>query len=482
MNDLPHSIEDFLRRDPAVIDCRLVSRSDLTGVERSIVYYVPSEQHSIDELKERFLKALPEKVLPDFWVPINMLPIREDGDLDVAALATLPLVDEALLKKAETVALSQNNARHAVSFVGATTNRTTPLYLDDLLPASKKSSTLLDTNPDSEASSALRVSTLPAIAHGDQLPVDPDSPTILSEALLRWADLTDNRQIIHIQSDGSEISQSYPALLEDSRRIVNGLRNLGLQPGDKLILQLETSQDFLAGFWACQLGGFIPVPMSIAHQYTADSTAVQKLAATGELLKQSTVLGDGRLAPILRSLIKTTLKGMRVESITELRKYAPDNHIHSSQPDDLALMLLTSGSTGTPKAVCQSHRALLARSAGWSKANGDRRDDVTFNWMPLDHVGGVIMYHLRDVILGCRQVHAPTGYILLDPIRWLDAIDRYRVVNTWAPNFAYGLICDQTEKINRRRWDLSCVRYFLNAGEAIVPQTARNFLGDTNTP
>ena len=75
------------------------------------------------------------------------------------------------------------------------------------------------------------------------------------------------------------------------------------------------------------------------------------------------------------------------------------------------------------------------------------------------------MWHLRDVVLGCWQVHAPTEYILLDPLRWLDAIDSYRVTNTWAPNFAYGLVCDRVEESSQRQWDLSCIRYFLNGGE-----------------
>ena len=146
-----------------------------------------------------------------------------------------------------------------------------------------------------------------------------------------------------------------------------------------------------------------------------------------------------------------------------------------------------------------SHRNILARSAGTAQMNGFTADEVSLNWFPLDHVGGVVMFHLRDVYLGSRQIHAPTEMVLEEPLRWLDWIDRDRVTLTWAPNFAFGLINDRlgdqlgdpAEEVTRRRWDLSSLRFILNAGEAIVARTSRRFLellapqglrGDANHP
>ena len=504
MKNTHDSIEGFLRRDPSISDCRLVSRKDLDHIDRSILYFVPSGQYSVKELKERLAQEFPENKTPDFWCPVNRLPFKQDGELDIPALAELPLVDELLLEKVEHLALANHAASNAVSFIGPSTEQIQPLYLDDLLPPLKKSSTY-EASPGNDRE---RVSTelhkqsnhdsnewlnsgettaspqdfpgkqdfASSIAFGDEIPIDPNSPTLLPQVLLGSAEQTSGNRIFHIQSDGSEISQSYAELLEESRRIAGGLQNSGVQPGDKIILQLEASRDFLRGFWACQLGGFVPVPMPIARQYTASSAAVQKIIDTGSLLKQSIILSDKRLIPVLRNLQKTILQGFRVESIEELLKNEQLAQVHMGQPDDLALILLTSGSTGLPKAVCQSHRALLTRSTGWILANGDCRSDVTFNWMPLDHVGGIVMWHLRDMLLGCSQVHAPTEYILSDPLRWLDMIDQHRVTNTWAPNFAYGLVCDREHEFNQRQWDLSCIRYLLNGGEAIISQTARRFL------
>ena len=139
-------------------------------------------------------------------------------------------------------------------------------------------------------------------------------------------------------------------------------------------------------------------------------------------------------------------------------------------------MLLTSGSTGKPKGVTQRHSSLLLRSAATVQDNGFAPEGVSLNWFPMDHVGGIVMFHVRDVYLGGRQVHAPTNYVVREPLKWLDLIEKHRITNTWAPNFAYGLVNARAEEVGRGRWDLSSLQFILNAGEAIVSRTARRFV------
>nr|MDQ2694221.1 SDR family NAD(P)-dependent oxidoreductase [Pseudomonadota bacterium] len=159
-----------------------------------------------------------------------------------------------------------------------------------------------------------------------------------------------------------------------------------------------------------------------------------------------------------------------------LRRAAPADDLHAARPDDLALLLLTSGSTGLPKAVMLSHRNLLTMAAGTVQMNGFTGDDVTLNWMPLDHVGAISFLGIMAVALGCRQVHAPTDWILKDPLRWLGLIQRHKASISWAPNFAFSLLNDRAAEIDAQPWDLSPLRFLVNAGEQIVARTARHFL------
>src|SRR5437016_2440329 len=78
-----------------------------------------------------------------------------------------------------------------------------------------------------------------AISHGGTLRQDPGAPTTLPAALERAARESPERGVVYIQSDGTEVFQSYPALLEEAGRILAGLRSLGLRPQDKVLFQLE---------------------------------------------------------------------------------------------------------------------------------------------------------------------------------------------------------------------------------------------------
>ncbi|MBC8012156.1 MAG: AMP-binding protein, partial [Burkholderiales bacterium] len=173
---------------------------------------------------------------------------------------------------------------------------------------------------------------------------------------------------------------------------------------------------------------------------------------------------------------REALEGFRVATLAGLRQEQPESAWHQPAPDDLALLLLTSGSTGLPKAVRQTHRNLLAWAGAVRQHCGFTPADVSLNWMPLDHVGGLVMFHLRDVVVGCRQIHAMTEPVLQRPLAWLEWMEKHRVTITWAPNFAFGLINEQEAELAKKRYDLSALAFVLNGGEAIVSRTARRFL------
>jgi len=165
-----------------------------------------------------------------------------------------------------------------------------------------------------------------------------------------------------------------------------------------------------------------------------------------------------------------------VRTVAELRDCELDSNWYISQPDDVAVMMLTSGSTGMPKGVLLSHRNLLSQTMGSVQMNGFARKDITLNWISIDHVAGLIYFHIRDVYLGNKQIHFPLQFFLQEPLIWLDLIDRFQVSIAFGPNFAYSLVNDCVEANPQRQWDLSSMKFFLNGAEAIVAKTARRFL------
>ncbi|GAF07307.1 long-chain-fatty-acid-CoA ligase [Paenibacillus pini JCM 16418] len=317
-----------------------------------------------------------------------------------------------------------------------------------------------------------------SISHGEKLITDGNQPATLAETLESTArKYGESRGIVYLLEDGSELHQSYGDLWNDARSVAEGLRHSGLQPQDVLLMQLPHNEQFIPAFWGCALAGCVPSPLAVAPTYAEVDSAAQKLKDAWTTLNHPPILTNRERLPELQNWADMMgLSQIRLLVIEELLEFEKTDHWHQALPEDLAILVLTSGSTGAPKAVMLSHSNILSMVKGMIQMYGFTDQDVTFNWMPFDHVGGIFMMHLRDVYLGCQEINVTGQSILVDPLSWLDGIDRYRASVTWAPNFAFGLVNDYSQEISSQKWDLSSMRFMFNGGEAAVAKVVRAFL------
>jgi len=324
---------------------------------------------------------------------------------------------------------------------------------------------------------------LSAFSHGNHVP-DSVFAVTLSQILEQAAQ--QGTGIVYHHLDNTSHWQSYGQLLIEAESILTGLRQQGLQSQDKVILQFQNQQYFLASLWACWLGGFVPVPLDVARVYSQDRSNT-KLFQVCQLCQPALIITEsqlrnamGKARALRRITINCEIHDTPVVTVEDLLSYKPDASFHHSQLDDLALLLFTSGSTGVPKGVMLSARNLLASAYGMATANHLNQQDITLNWMPLEHVASLVMFHLTEVYLGCQQIQVSSQFILQNPLKWLYLIDKYRATVTWSPNFGYSLVNEQLEKEHKDKhkynWDLTSMRWMGNGAEAVVGQTTKRFL------
>ncbi|AYK08267.1 non-ribosomal peptide synthetase [Brevibacillus laterosporus] len=323
-----------------------------------------------------------------------------------------------------------------------------------------------------------RDETLPlAYSFGGELQLAVDEPGTLVEVLLRAARIAHDKKLVFVQLDGSEVTMTYAQLLQEAESILWGLRQQGLQPGDPVIFQLDHNKNFVTAFWACVLGGFLPTPIAIAPTYTDWNSGISRIYNAWKLLQKPLVLADEALIESidqLKNLWETD--ELRYVALEPLLQNEPDQQYYEASPDSLVLHLLTSGSTGIPKCVQHCNESILARARGTVACHNFTSDEIILNWMPLDHVGGIVMFHVLGVYLASEQILPKIDSFIANPLNWFNWINHYRATMTWAPNFAFALVNDQAEKIKQNNWDLSCMRHILNGGEPVVSKVVQQFL------
>ena len=478
-------IEVAIRSSLTVDDCVVIKRQTEKVKQELIAYIVPSGLFAPEQLLSHLQTILPSELTPTAFVPVSTIPLTETGQVDEVALASLEVIKSDLIRDLEKQLESLSEIDQVAVVVEPVVKSISipPVHLEDLLgetPANpyenNQQEIQVSTHSQNIENKNYYLSKKLAISHSEPLPYSPDAPKNLVEVLQRASE-NSNKGIIYIKSDGSETFQSYRKLWQDAQIILAGLRKTGLKPQDKVIFQLEDNQDFICAFWGCVLGGFVPVPVSIAPIYEPANNTASKLKNTWEMLEKPLELTSGSLAADIDDFARgLNLENFKIVTVDELRQCEADLNIYENQPEDLAILLLTSGSTGIPKCVMLNHRNILSMTTGLILMGHFSSQESVLNWMPLDHVGALVSLSIMAASLGCQQIHVHTDLIVQKPLHWLDLIDKHQATISWSPNFAFSLICDRAVEINRQQWDLSSMKFIINAGEPIVTKTARNFL------
>ncbi|MGA5203688.1 amino acid adenylation domain-containing protein [Streptomyces variegatus] len=312
-----------------------------------------------------------------------------------------------------------------------------------------------------------------AVCRGPEPEHTEDDPRSAVRALLRAADAASGAAVVTISPDGSATALSYPDLLARARRLLTGLREQGLRAGDVLVLCGLPLEEFFPAFWAGVLGG--ARPMAIAERPAEGSPALERLLHACTLLDQPLVLSDAAGAAALAQ----AAPHLRVVVAQDCLSALPADALTEPAASDVALLMLSSGSTGVPKAAQLTHAGLADFAASSRRILDVRPDDTMVNWLPVDHSGAFLLYHLLAVFTGCTNVHAPTELVLAEPLHWLDLLDRYEAQHSWAPTFAYQLVADALAARGTGDWDLGRVKSLLCGGEQIVLPVLRRFLDAT---
>jgi amino acid adenylation domain-containing protein len=143
--------------------------------------------------------------------------------------------------------------------------------------------------------------------------------------------------------------------------------------------------------------------------------------------------------------------------------------------ENLAFLQYTSASTAAPKGVMVSHRNLIENQRMIREAFGHSEHTRVVSWLPLFHDMGLIGCVLQPLYLGVPCVLMSPAAFLQRPIRWLEAISRFRGTTSGGPNFAYDLLCRKARPAELERLDLSSWDVAFNGAEPVRADTLERF-------
>jgi acyl-CoA synthetase (AMP-forming)/AMP-acid ligase II len=274
---------------------------------------------------------------------------------------------------------------------------------------------------------------------------------------------------------GAEQHISYRELYHRATRFSVALAARGVAPGDRVLMVLPTSLDFVACFFAIELLKAVPVP-AYPPVGLRMKAGLEKLALIAVHSGSRLCVTTGKLKALMGDLHLRVPELRPLATIEELdaRGGKTDARFRAAG-DDPAFIQYTSGSTGNPKGVLLSHKNLVSNIHAIGQALRINRSDVVVSWCPLYHDMGLIGTLLFSIYWRTPLVlMSPTSF-LARPSRWLWAIDRFKGTLSPAPNFGYGMCVTRVSEEERRGLDLSSWRFAMNGAEPVNYRTLVDF-------
>lgn len=206
-------------------------------------------------------------------------------------------------------------------------------------------------------------------------------------------------------SDGSR--WSHRGFLGLAARYANALVALGLQPGDRLAVQVDKSPEALAVYAACILSGVIFLPLNTG--YTPHEVEYF-VANSGARLVLGREAARAELAPACKGLAARfeTLEADGSGSFPALAAGLPERFVPVARdPDDLAALLYTSGTTGRSKGAMLTHRNLLSNAEVLAESWRFTDRDVLIHALPIFHSHGLFVACNVMLLAGGPMVFLP---------------------------------------------------------------------------
>ena len=265
------------------------------------------------------------------------------------------------------------------------------------------------------------------------------------------------------------------SLADRAARFATGLADLGVRPGDRLVVLMANCPEVLITYSAAWRAGAAVTPLIFLvsegelRNALIDSGAVG-LVTTAEFLPKVAAALSG--APEVRFVVvpgaagspEPAAPGVPVLDFAEVAAAAPGS-ITDRSGTDLAALLYTGGTTGRSKGVPLTHANLFW--CGWAAHQNSVRGNVVSSVLPLP------LAHAYGLLVFCGSLHRTEGARIIlmrwfDPAGWVKLAEQHRVQgSTLVPSMIQMLLGQPLEQA-----DLSELTV-VSSGAAPLPDEVR---------
>jgi 2,3-dihydroxybenzoate-AMP ligase len=278
-------------------------------------------------------------------------------------------------------------------------------------------------------------------------------------------------------------SYTYAELADASQRVALNLLDLGLQPADRVVLQLPNTRFFVSLYFGLQRIGAIPIMALPSHRYRELRQFVGLSGAVAAAAPATA--GETDFAELHRR-VSAEHPGLRLSilqggaggapgriGLEELHERRPARHSAADlpriaagiDPCDPAVFQLSGGTTGIPKLIPRTHNDYAFNSRLAVSVCDVRAGDVLLDALPIAHNLPLACPGLQGFLLSGATVYLSRSRQGPDVFA---VIDRYRVTHM---HVVPALLIQWINHPAAGDFDLGSVRVVQSGGQRLQPET-----------
>jgi len=304
---------------------------------------------------------------------------------------------------------------------------------------------------------------------------------------LTFGDILDRAADIHPEKEAfvdRKTRLTYGEAREKTNKLAIGLMDLGIQPLDRVLVQLPNWNEFVFAYFALQKTGAIPVLLidryrqfEINHLVTLTGATSWIVASRYRKTDYVPIINDVlKEHPEVKNVIAVRGEGDQqpfssLERLIEEAELTEDNvaRLAERRPDPMqvAHMGPTGGTTGAPKIVPRTHNSLINGIDYCSKSWEQSTEDINLIAGPIGHDLTFTKGFIGSIITLGKIVFLDSA----DDKDICGTIEREKVTSIiWVPTLAQKML--QYEDLDK--YDLSSLKKMHSAGGASHPDLVKD--------
>ncbi|HXA36332.1 MAG TPA: long-chain fatty acid--CoA ligase [Steroidobacteraceae bacterium] len=288
---------------------------------------------------------------------------------------------------------------------------------------------------------------------------------------------------------------SFGEFLAEAERVAGFLeRRCGVRKGDRVLLLMQNSPQFVIGYYGIIRANAVVVPLNPMNvtrevlRYAEDSGAATIIVSQELYPRVEPLLGNSGIESVIVAAYSDYLKQPTTLTVPDfiaaprLELAAPRVTLWrdalasdlrpgplTADPDDLCVMPYTSGTTGEPKGCMHSHRSVMHTLVAGMRWFGLQPETTLMSVAPLFHVTGMQGGMNGPLYVGNTVVMLPRW----DRSAAAQCVQRYRVASwTAVPT----MIQDFFANPDIAKYDLSSIQRLSGGGAAMPAAVAQRLL------